>query len=275
MIRFLKRNIYIVFGFLFTLTVAPFFTVFFEPSEKNIVKDELYNPKLAYLNSNPEILNYVDSIYDLCKLNRFDTALYVQTLSKVVKERFRYGVSHYKVSENWIAYALGKTIWPHFSAVVIPNDILKNPDGLCSQQTIVFMEILKKHGVNVRSVGLGLDEGPGHFLCEVHYNGIWRLHDVTLEPQWLKIDNAHQSMDYYMVNKDSLYKIYSFKMSYPHFNKLIRKVKYGKVNEFPAKNMRLFHQVTSVFVYLLPVFFLILFLRELYLKKKKINNKSI
>lgn len=249
----------------------PFFTKVFESPENLIIKDELYNPKLSYLNSNTRILNYTDSIYNSYKLNEFDTSIYVQTVSKVVKERFRYGVSNYKISENWIAYILGKTFWPHFSAIVISNDILKHSGGLCSQQTIVFMEVLKKHGINVRSVGLGLDKGPGHFLCEVHYNGMWRLHDVTLEPQWLKVENIHQSMGYYSRNKDSLYKVYNNKMSLQHFNILMSNIKYGQVNDFPAKNMRVFHLITSILVYILPLFFFFIFMKSLLFNKKRVD----
>ncbi len=157
------------------------------------------------------------------------------------------------------------------SAIVAPNDILKYPYGLCSQQTIVFMELLKRKGIKSRSVGLGYDEGPGHFLSEVYYEGSWHLYDISAEPVWKKIHNHHKSMEYYLNNKDSLYIVYESRMPKPLFDKITEKVVYGKVNDFPAKKMLLFHRFTYVLILFLPVFLLSLFFFY-YMRERKNNN---
>ncbi len=246
------------------LTAIPLFVIYKEKVEINVVRGEDYNPKLHYLNSIDKIIDYADSVYNYNSNNDFDlqgidTAVYVSIVSDLIKKRFYFGLSNYNISQNWIAALFGELFWPHLSAIVEPNDILHYSEGLCSQQTIVFMEILKKRGIKVRSVGLGKKEGPGHFLCEVYYRDSWRLHDVTKEPQWFKITNHHQSMDYYIHNKDSLYKVYENSLPKEDFNKLLEKIAYGKPNEFPAKNMLLFHQITLILTYIIPLFFLLLF----------------
>lgn len=192
-------------------------------------------------------------------------------MSELIKYRFIHGLSNYSFAENWIAYLSGKLMWSHLSAIVNPEDILKHPEGLCSQQTIVFMEVLKRKGINVRSVGLGYKEGPGHFLCEVNYKGGWHLHDVTLEPQWNRIVNDHKSMAYYLANKDSLYVAYEKRLPREMYTKLTEKVTYGDVNAFPAKKMQIFHQSTLIITYLLPIVFIALFF---FFQKKNVNKKT-
>ena len=263
----------IIYVLLFIVSIIPFFLT--SPNNSNQFDGkELFTPELSYLNSVNKSISYLDSIYLLNHLAVFDTAKYVQIASRFTKERFHYGLSHYSVSENWISYLSGKLLWEHLSAIVNPDDILKHSEGLCSQQTIVFMEFLMRKKINVRSVGLGYSEGPGHFLCEVYYNGGWHLHDVTKEPEWSKIENEHLSMEYYLSNKDSLYRAYQSKLEKSEFNKITERVSYGNVNEFPAKKMLFFHQATYVFTYFLPSVFLALFLYSYRkLRKRSVVNR--
>ena len=136
------------------------------------------------------------------------------------------------------------------------------------------MEVLRLKNINTRSVGLGFKEGEGHFLCEVHYNNSWRLHDVTYEPNWVKVSNIHKSMDFYLTNKDSLYLVYETLIPRDVFDKITEKIEYGQVNVFPARNMLIFHKVTKIVTYILPMF-LLLFSILLYKKQKHRNVISI
>ncbi len=270
MTKFFKEKGSILFLFLFFISILPFFGRLFQQEKQVTVTNELYTPELSSLNSVDKVVHYTDSLYAVKNVQGFDTAVYVHIVSRTVRERFYHGLSQYTLPENWIAWVSGKLFWSHLSAIVIPNDILKHSEGLCSQQTIVFMEILRRKNINVRSVGLGYKEGPGHFLCEVHYLGSWRLHDVTVEPQWKNnITANHESMDYYVVHKDSLYNVYKNRMEKPLFDKITEKVSLGKVNEFPAKSMFIFQNVTAVFTYVLPLLFLVIGIRLSRAKNKK------
>lgn len=257
----------------FLLSILPFLGRLYHENKIKDSKTELYNSDLYYINSIDKAIKYTDSIYLKNNFQTFDTSKYVQIVSKFTEERFYYGLSHYSMSDNWIAYLSGKLVWPHLSAIVNPNHILKHPEGQCNQQTIVFMEILLRKKINARSVGLGYIDGPGHFLSEAHYNGLWHLQDVTMEPIWGRTVNNDQSMEFYLKNKDMLYLAYKSKYGKPFFNKLLKKVVYGKANDFPAKKMLLFHQTTLLFTYLIPLFFLCIVIRS-YLKLYKIKNQS-
>lgn len=259
MTRYFRENGHIIFLILFFISVFPFLGKLSRSKEGVKSVNELFRPELLSLNSMEKVIAYSDSVYKAKNFQTFDTAAYVRIVSSLIKERFYHGLSHYKISENWIAFLSGKLLWSHLSAIVKSDDILKYPYGLCSQQTIVFMDVLRHKNISVRTVGLGLVEGPGHFLCEVHYNDSWHLHDVTLEPQWNKLVNDHESVEYYISRRDSLYLVYDGRLTKKTFDKIFENVAYGKKNEFPAKKMLLFHNVTLVLTYLIPVFFLFMF----------------
>lgn len=265
---------YKVSALFFLLSIAPFFGKLFENENVKPIKTELYNSDLYYINSIDKAIKYTDSIYLKNNYQNFDTSEYVQIVSEFTKERFYKGLSLYNMSNNWIACMAGKLTWSHLSAIVNPNDILKHSEGLCSQQTIVFMEILMRKGIDVRSVGLGCKGGPGHFMSEAHYKGLWHLHDVTMEPVWEQIFNNDQSMEFYLKNKESLYSGYKRSYGKPFFNKLLRKVIYGKTNEFAAKKMLLFHQISLLLTYLIPLFLLSITIRS-FVKVDNIKNKSV
>ncbi|MGZ4044803.1 MAG: transglutaminase domain-containing protein [Bacteroidia bacterium] len=196
-------------------------------------------------------------------------------VSETVKERFCFGLSNYSLSENWIAYISGKIFWSHLSAIVDPEDILKHRRGLCSQQTIVFLELLDRKKIKARSVGLGFKEGPGHFLSEVLYDGEWHLFDVTKEPQWSKLNGTHRSMDYYLLHKDSLFLAYDQRINKEVFDKITQKVEYGKADAFPAMKMLLFHKTCKILIYFFPIAFFLLFINSLPVYKRSRKEKAV
>lgn len=235
---------------------------------------ELFNIELSKFQTIDDITAHIDGIYSAThSSSNIDTLAYVNITSDVIKKRFFHGLSHYTYKENWIAALSGKLLWNHLSAIVEPEDILNYKEGLCSQQTIVFLEILKRKGIKTRWVGLGYKEGPGHFLAEVYYHGKWHLYDIDKEPKWERIANHHESTDYYRTYPDSLFLVYEGIIHRNYFYKIMEKIEYGGINEFPAKNMLLFHKVTKLFTYLLPIFFMAMIIMTLL--KQKVPTKII
>lgn len=242
---------------------------------KNTYKNkELFNVELSRFKSVEDITAHIDGIYSATNsLPQIDTLAYVKATSDIVKKRFYHGLSEYSIKDNWISYVGAKLFWNHLNAIVDPDDILGYSEGLCSQQTIIFLEILKRKGIQTRWVGLGFKEGPGHFLAEVYYHGKWHLYDVNLEPKWEKLTNHHESIAYYKQYPDSLYLAYEGIISRLVYDKIMQRVQYGEVNEFPAKNMLLFHRITKAITYLIPFFLVILILLTLF--KQKVPSKII
>jgi len=170
-IKFLKSNRGIIYSVLTIIFSIPLLmeSVDVEPKYNSIT--EQFDSKLSSVNSIDKALAYVDNLSRINESEQFDTLRYVQAASKFTKSRFFHGLSRYEFSENWIAVFGANCFWDHMSAIVNPEDIIKHSNALCSQQSIVFLEILKKRGIKSRSVGLGYKEGPGHFFAEVYYNG--------------------------------------------------------------------------------------------------------
>jgi hypothetical protein len=263
-----KKQIFLLV--LVVLSTLPFFIDLNSENEISKKEYELFDPKLSSICTLHEVILYNDSLVRASgKYSPMDTTFYVESLSDLIKTRFKHGLANYSLSNNWIAFVSSKLLWSHFSAIVDANDILKHEEGLCSQQTIVFLEALRTKNIPARSVGLGKKEGPGHFIAEVKIDGGWHIYDVSLEPDWSKLNTRHQSMEYYVQNTDSLFKVYQNRMSVDMFNTLIKKIDYGQVGAFPAKKMYFFHAITYVLTLLLPTLFLFLFIRSLYKKNRK------
>jgi len=259
---------------LLALTLLPVVWNTVSSFKNTYLHKELFNIELSKFQSIDDITAHIDGIYSAIHTSSdIDTISYVKITSDVIKKRFFHGLSHYSFKENWIAAFAGKVLWSHLAAIVEPDDILNYNEGLCSQQTIVFLEILKRKGIKTRWVGLGYKEGPGHFISEIYYQGKWHVYDVNMEPKWNRIINDHKSMDYYLRSPDTLYVAYKGILDKQRFNKIMEKVEYGDVNEFPAKKMLLFHRLTKIITYLLPVFFVLMIIITLF--KQQLPSKII
>lgn len=264
----------LVYLILLSISITPI--VFSTVSNlKNTYKNkELFNIELSRFKSIEDITAHIDGIYAATHTSsEIDTLAYVKATSDIVKKRFYHGLSEYSLRDNWISYIGAKLFWNHLNAIVEPDDVLDYNKGLCSQQAIVFLEILKRKGIKTRWIGLGYKEGPGHFLAEVQYQGKWHLYDVNLEPKWERVTNHHESIAYYKQYPDTLFLAYEGIISRNLFDKIMEKVQYGEVNEFPAKNMLLFHRITKIVTYLIPVFLGIIILITLF--KQKVPSKII
>ncbi|MCD6067384.1 MAG: hypothetical protein K0S33_2210 [Bacteroidetes bacterium] len=272
-IRFLKEHKALIYGGLLFLSLIPLLLKLGKKEQPVKSKSERYISSLNTVNSLEKAETYVDEQYALEGLKEFDTAVYVKTATRFTKDRFFHGLARYDFADNWICYLSSKIAWDHFSAIVDPDDILDHAEGLCSQQSIVYMELLKKKGIKTRSVGLGYKEGPGHFLTEVFYKGSWHLHDVTMEPQWERVKPDHGSMAYYQQHKGSLFPAYEKRLSKSTFNKIMERVEYGIVDTFPARKMLWFHRITNVITYVIPLYclfaILVVILKERPEEKRK------
>lgn len=267
MFRFLKQNLILLIILSMVLSLIPILSGYSKYLTHSINSNDVFNQELRALNSTEKLNSAIEKSYSKHFSNQFDTASYTLFCSEMIKNRFSHGPLDYSFSENWIAKLSGLLLWSHLSSIIIPDDILKHSYGLCSQQTIVFMNLLRQRNINVRSVGLGVKEGPGHFLCEVRYNNDWHLYDVSVEPNWSNIKEKHFSLAYYLERKEDFFNVYQGKLSKDIFEKIIKTVKYGEINAQPGSRMILFHKLTKSIVYLLPL--CLSFLLFALLKKRK------
>lgn len=222
------------------------FSLFRELEKVQKHPNDHFDPSLGYLNSLGKLEVFLDSLASKKNLNSKDSIeSYVELTDSVVRMRFYYGLQNYPFSENFLANLAGKHIWTHFGAKVDPEHILDGQKAYCSQSSIVFQELLKRKGIDVRTVLL-----ENHFCTEVLINGNWGFFDVSYKPNFS--DTPRLSTEQLIRNPQFLEQayLYSFKEDFSK-NVLANfdpdKTSYGKVNEFPAKRMLLFHRVSCFF----------------------------
>jgi hypothetical protein len=148
----------------------------------NAIED--YDFRLNRLNTVGKLTSYVDSVYGSSEIKAKDTLLYAETMAKIIRLRFYHGATIYSWKQNWVLSLL-KHFHAHAMHIVLPDDILKYSQAMCSQQTIVALEILNKRKFSYRSIGFyDSTSGSGHFAFEIKINGKWHFFDTNLEPDF-------------------------------------------------------------------------------------------
>lgn len=213
---------------------------------------EKFNPRLSYINSIPRLELYTDSIAAATHIHA-GTYEYAELLESVIAERFYHGFSHFTPGENWIAALSGKWIREDLACKVDPEDIVQQPNAACSQQALVMMAVLRKKGMNYRSVGF-----PHHYAMEVQVGEEWYFFDANMEPV---ISKEQRSLANWQHQNDRLKQFYDTNrfsdLDFKLGNGLTATT--GRINEVPAQRARLFHTVTgllSKISWLLPLLLL-------------------
>lgn len=234
------KKLYLFFLFLFFVTSLLTLNQFLPQHEegKKEVREESYNEKLTRLNSMDKISEYLDK-ETIQKGLEINTKEYVDLAFNIATQRFYRGYAQYNIRDNYIAFFAGKYIWEDFLGIVIPDDILKHNDVLCSQQVIVFMGLLKNKGYKVRSVLLNR-----HFCAEVFYDDSWHFYDPYIDPDFSQ-KISRPSVKELVNNKDLLYYSYRGKLSKVLIDSIFSEYRLGKINSYPAKNMSFFHYLTK------------------------------
>lgn len=183
-----------------------------------------------------DIIDSADKVYNFSHQKSID---YFNTVAEIVRKRFYHGYSHYSYSDNFFVAASGQFLWLDLSSIVIPEDIMKHPMAACSQQAIVMMEIFRRKGIDYRKIAF-----PHHFAVEAKIDGVWEYFDTNLEPDF---DHRRESL-YNLFRGNRFDSIYRNVQIYNEYKKSMKQFTYGKINEHPAPNAKIFHQV-SFFVF--------------------------
>lgn len=223
---------------------------------------DYYDVSLSRLNTLDKLVAFIDSLAVVQGLPSKRSPLYVNLADSVLKQRFYYGRQNIPFTSNYIANLGGKYVWDHLMCKVDPEDILQGQKAFCSQSSMVFQEVLKRKGYDVRTVML-----PGHFCTEVFFDEKWNFFDVSYKPSFASI--GFFSTKEMMAEPDIIVNAYlhsfngEFLENYGQYFDS-RKVQYGEVNAFAAQNMLLFHRLSwwmSWFGWLLPGMMLALVIR--------------
>lgn len=268
-ILFLAFNFFLLIaGYQLVQSSSPLYASSKDDPEFSRMED--YNPSLTRLNTVNKLSAYCDSLYQEKAVDgtpvKFEEA-FPELVSSVVRNRFYHGYSLYNSSTNFMAVALSGISIKGLKAIVIPDDILKYPFAACSQQSIVFMEVLQRKGFPTRKVGFN-GKKYGHFCFEVYYNGGWHFFDPDMEPSVAVLTAYNRpGIAFLAHHRDILEKAYS---QYPvdEVNDIFPNYYYGPANTFVAPNAILFQRATKFLSCTIWIFFLIAFVlvRKKYLR---------
>lgn len=203
---------------------------------------EEFDSTLFYrLQSVDDLLSYADSALGT---EARQTHAYSELLAVIIQKRFFHGYSYYSVTNNWMAWLAGVTIWDHLHAIVLPDDILKFPNAACSQQAIVLKECFKEVGIEYREVDLA-----GHFVLEGTVEGQWLLFDTNLEPHFPK---GRKSLNE-LIQTGELVAAYEHVLSADAINKMFARPIFQRPNAPIAPMGTLFQQITGIISVILPL----------------------
>jgi len=212
-------------------------------------KKDKFDPKLAYINSIEKLISVSDSIAR--SKNIPETSFgYALTVSHLLVNRFYHGYSRYPVNENWIAATAEHLFGYGLASIVKPDDILKYNFGACSQQAIVFTEVMKVKKIPFRSVSF-----PHHYATELKYNNNWYFFDTNLEPDITDSGRLETAWHHNIENLKQYYNKSNHNIDW-FFG--FDKAKFGDVNAKPAANISMFHTTTNYLsktLWLFPLFF--------------------
>src|SRR5689334_7220943 len=115
----------------------------------NIETKESFDPQV-YLHTTtlPKLIHYIDSTFQGDR----NSGEFVDHIARVLSKRFYHSYSRYTMNDNWLAALAGKFVWDDLSCIVDVNDILRYPNGSCSQQSIVLMACAKHYGFAYRKI---------------------------------------------------------------------------------------------------------------------------
>jgi hypothetical protein len=203
----------------------------------SVPSPEQYDPRLAYLTSVDRATRWIDSTATVRGI-RPATRDYVDLTDSLVRLRFVHGYSHYRPSDDYISYLLGRVVWSDLSAIVEPDDILKFNHAACSQQAIVFMAILQRKGYRTRKVGL-----KGHFCTGVFYDGQWHFYDSNKEPTFSKVRPIPSSLEL-VADKNLAYQAYRGILTKSEVDAMFSHVTLEESNALPGHRVRVLHSIT-------------------------------
>ena len=161
-----------------------------------------------------------------------------------VRDRFVHGTSLISYHHNWLA-ALSGTVWINLRMPVLPDDILHHRRAMCSQQAIVFMEMLKRSGIRYASVLIvwpGPNGQEGHFAVAARVDGRWLYFDPDREAAQPGVPVAS------VIDGSALARLYGSKprlLAQLRYAAAHHSISLAHVDAYPAPRGGLFQRVTQ------------------------------
>jgi len=232
---------------------------------------EIYDENIAKIDSLNDLKKFVD--YEI-KENNFEGIDIPIYIDEIVRKKYFHQTAYISADTNWILVG-ADYFFPerYFLTAMDPEDLAKKNHGICSQQAIIFQELIKNYQFEYASIRFSIripnSNNFGHFVNAVKVDGDWFYFDPNMEPIYDR-KNSLIFKKIFEGDKEIL------KQLYPQYNfNLYTKemVTFRDLNRFPAKRGVMFQEITQFLSNSSWFLFLIfsLLLRSLSLKMSKRN----
>lgn len=211
---------------------------------------EQWRPELSTVQSISEALPIV-AVYISKQVGTHDERV-VRGIDAFVRDRFVHGFSYIAARDNWLLKSTFGMISDTYRSPVDADDILRHRRAICSQQSIIFMELLRRYGLSYGAVLFAWpDPDPtyhGHFAVAARVDGHWRYYDSDLEA-------ADSPLVRSIIDGTAIAK------TYPNDPRLVERMKYAAahggitlahVNTYSAPRGKILQDVTHVISEIVP-----------------------
>ena len=233
---------------------------------------EMYDEGIAKIDNLNDLKRLVD--YEI-KENNFEGIEIPIYIDDIVRRKYFHQTAYISTDTNWILKG-ADYFFPErfFTSAMDPKELIQKNHGICSQQSIIFQELLKDYHFEYGSIRLDINvpnqENFGHFTSGVKIGSDWFYFDSNMEPVY---NRKNPLIFKKVLEADQLV----LERLYPQYNfDLVTKemINFGDLNKFPAKKGVMFQKITqfvsnfSWFVFLIFALLLRSLSLKLYIQDK-------
>ncbi len=235
---------------------------------------EIYDPLIGSIKSLQELKSMIHQAIEDNDLSGIEIPIYIDDL---LRKKFLHGSSSIPLRGNWFLKFIDKTFpTKEITFSLSPNDIAKSNRAICSQQAVLFQELVQEFGFEYESVGFNIpllepvrgdaDNEFNHYASAVKVENDWYYFDSNLEPEY-----DRYSSDIY--NEILAGESARLSKLYPKYKWV--EIKEGMIynsnrNVFPAKNGLLIQQISKLISYYGWLVFLVISYFFYWLSKKNL-----
>ena len=114
---------------------------------------EIYDEKIAKIDNLNDLKKFVD--YEI-KENNFEGIDIPIYIDEIVRKKYFHQTAYISADTNWILIG-ADYFFPerYFLTAMDPEDLVKKNHGMCSQQSIIFQELIKNYPFEYASIRIG------------------------------------------------------------------------------------------------------------------------
>ena len=204
---------------------------------------EIYDEDIAKIDNLNDLKRLVD--YEI-KENHFEGIEIPIYIDDIVRKKYFHQTAYISTDTNWILKG-ADYFFPErfFTTAMDPKELIQKNHGICSQQSIIFQELLKDYHFEYGSIRLDINipnqENFGHFTNGVKIGSDWFYFDSNMEPVYSR---KNPLIFKKVLEADKLV----LERLYPQYNfDLVTKemINFGDLNKFPAKQGVMFQKITQ------------------------------